>query len=179
MRAKFINESTDSEDLLLQYEKALTQHDWYYEMSDDNRWYERGLREKKNISNLIKQLADAGEIKKAEEIWKKIAPKSPSGNQYAFPGVPKPLGARKPVENKPKYQKNYKVGDRVLVDLYGGAMDKVEGEITDVLDDEFNQALNTYYGVYKIKIDKGWSEFGKRYVGKEETVKDFQIKEKR
>lgn len=177
MRAKFINESHS--DLLDQFEKMLRQHDWYYMMSDDPTVYRKGEEELREIKEMIKKLADEGQLDAAEKIWKKIAPKSPMSNkQMSFPGIPKKISFEKPKETSPKTDQKYNIGDKVLVNGFGGVTDRVVVEITEILEPEFNRALNTYYGRYLGRVVKSYGKFTPKE-GEEIEIKEFNIKEKR
>lgn len=41
-------------------ERLLKNHDWYYEMSDDFRWYSAGETQRRRILALVEQLGDEG-----------------------------------------------------------------------------------------------------------------------
>lgn len=56
-------------DLMQQLEKALKEHDWYYMMSDDHRWYKAGIEEAQNIRNLIEKLRAVGRGDEAEALY--------------------------------------------------------------------------------------------------------------
>lgn len=42
--------------LLVQLEELLKNHDWYYNMSDDNRYYTRGRQESEEIQQTMEKL---------------------------------------------------------------------------------------------------------------------------
>jgi len=42
--------------LLVQLEELLKNHDWYYSMSDDHRYYEKGRKESEVIREKIEKL---------------------------------------------------------------------------------------------------------------------------
>jgi len=42
-------------------ESQLKSHDWFYEYSDDHRYYNSGLRERSQIWNTIEKLQEIGE----------------------------------------------------------------------------------------------------------------------
>jgi len=71
-----VTENEEGGDLMQQLEKALKSHDWYYMMSDDNRWYEAGIRQANNIRDLIVKLKDAGQGDEAEALYKSYADKN-------------------------------------------------------------------------------------------------------
>tara|TARA_R100001480_G_scaffold67300_1_gene78795 strand:+ start:88 stop:342 length:255 start_codon:yes stop_codon:yes gene_type:complete len=58
----------------LSLDKMLENHDWYYQYSDDNRYYERGSKENDIIHNKIKELG--GWCPRIVTMWNKHAPKS-------------------------------------------------------------------------------------------------------
>ena len=61
---------THETDLWEQYERALQTHDWYYYMSDDQKYYHRGQAEAAKIKQLKERLSliDAGKV---EALYKK------------------------------------------------------------------------------------------------------------
>lgn len=63
-------------DLMQQLENALKSHDWYYMMSDDHRWYTRGVEESRNIYNLLAKLKAAGKGDEAEALYKSYSDKN-------------------------------------------------------------------------------------------------------
>jgi len=67
-----LNEDNSSE--LKKLEKLMKSHDWYYEMSDDNRVYKRGSAERKVIDNLIMRLSTMGGSKDTAKLLKKYKP---------------------------------------------------------------------------------------------------------
>jgi len=58
----------------LSLDKMLENHDWYYQYSDDNRYYERGSKENDIIHNKIKELG--GWCPRIVKMWNNHAPKS-------------------------------------------------------------------------------------------------------
>ena len=58
----------------LSLDKMLENHDWYYQYSDDHRYYERGSKENDIIHNKIKELG--GWCPRIVTMWNKHAPKS-------------------------------------------------------------------------------------------------------
>ena len=58
----------------LSLDKMLENHDWYYQYSDDNRYYKRGSKENDIIHNKIKELG--GWCPRIVTMWNKHAPKS-------------------------------------------------------------------------------------------------------
>jgi hypothetical protein len=57
------------------YEAALKSHDWYYSMSDDGRYYRKGLAESVAIAELKIKLHAAGLGELADELYLKYMPK--------------------------------------------------------------------------------------------------------
>jgi len=68
---KIINETNEVE--WDKYEKLLKNHDWYYEMSDDNRYYTSGLAASKEIRSIKDKLSKI-DSKRATELFNKYAP---------------------------------------------------------------------------------------------------------
>ena len=62
--------------LLDTLESQLKHHDWFYEYSDDSRYYNSGLREFKQIWQVIEQLQEIGEneFDQAINMYKKYKP---------------------------------------------------------------------------------------------------------
>lgn len=54
-----------------QLDNLLSNADWYYMRSDDNRTYKKGL---KAMEDLIQMRLDLPDQDKAEEIWSKHSP---------------------------------------------------------------------------------------------------------
>ena len=52
---------TNTAKLLETLESQLKHHDWFYEYSDDSRYYNSGLREFTQIWQVIEQLQEIGE----------------------------------------------------------------------------------------------------------------------
>ena len=55
------NNKTSTTKLLDILESQLKSHDWFYEYSDDNRYYNSGLREFTQIWQTIEKLQEIGE----------------------------------------------------------------------------------------------------------------------
>ena len=72
-----LNESAGFSD----YEKALTSHDWYYQMGSD-RAYDRGTDEIRNIKKIYADLDDSDK-KKAFGIWADLYKKKYPDSDYA------------------------------------------------------------------------------------------------
>ena len=62
--------------LLDTLESQLKRHDWFYEYSDDSRYYNSGLREFNQIWRTIEQLQEVGEneFDQAIDMYKKYKP---------------------------------------------------------------------------------------------------------
>ena len=62
--------------LLDTLESQLKHHDWFYEYSDDSRYYNSGLREFQQIWQTIEQLQNLGEneFDQAIDMYKKYKP---------------------------------------------------------------------------------------------------------
>ena len=62
--------------LLDTLESQLKHHDWFYEYSDDNRYYNSGLREFTQIWQTIEQLQELGEneLDQAIALYKQYKP---------------------------------------------------------------------------------------------------------
>lgn len=65
----FLNESAQSS--LEDYKKLLQKHDWYFQMSDDDRWYKSGLAEEGEMKKTYDSLSPENK-KKAHEAYLKI-----------------------------------------------------------------------------------------------------------
>ena len=68
--------STDTIRLLDTLESQLKHHDWFYEYSDDSRYYNSGLREFTQIWQTIEQLQNIGEneFDQAIALYKQYKP---------------------------------------------------------------------------------------------------------
>ena len=68
--------STDTIRLLDTLESQLKHHDWFYEYSDDSRYYNSGLREFTQIWQTIEQLQSIGEneFDQAIALYKQYKP---------------------------------------------------------------------------------------------------------
>jgi len=67
---------TNTTRLLDTLESQLKHHDWFYEYSDDNRYYNSGLREFTQIWQTIEQLQEVGEneFDQAIALYKQYKP---------------------------------------------------------------------------------------------------------
>lgn len=61
-------------ELLKQYEDWCKGHDWYYNYSDDHRFWIAGQKSAKVGIDLEKQLNNAGLSKERVEIWSQYCP---------------------------------------------------------------------------------------------------------
>ncbi len=59
--------------LLVQLEELLKNHDWYYAMSDDNRYYTSGREESKVIQQTIEKLNNNNCSVMAQELYNKYS----------------------------------------------------------------------------------------------------------
>lgn len=68
--------NTDTIRLLNTLESQLKHHDWFYEYSDDSRYYNSGLREFTQIWQTIEQLQEIGEneFDRAIALYKQYKP---------------------------------------------------------------------------------------------------------
>ena len=73
-----INESAGFSD----YQKAITSHDWYYQMSDSSRTYDRGEDEIRNIKKIYASLDDSDK-KKAFSVWAELYKKNYPNSDHA------------------------------------------------------------------------------------------------
>ena len=67
---------TNTAKLLETLESQLKSHDWFYEYSDDSRYYNSGLREFTHIWNTIEKLQELGEneFDQAISMYKQYKP---------------------------------------------------------------------------------------------------------
>ena len=67
---------TNTIKLLETLESQLKHHDWFYDYSDDSRYYNSGLREFTHIWQTIEQLQDIGEneFDQAIDMYKQYKP---------------------------------------------------------------------------------------------------------
>ena len=67
---------TNTIKLLETLESQLKHHDWFYEYSDDSRYYNSGLREFTHIWNTIEKLQEIGEneFDQAIALYKQYKP---------------------------------------------------------------------------------------------------------
>jgi len=58
---------------LKELEALLVSHDWYYAMSDDNRYYKRGRQQYEQIWKLMNELKDNGYFTESENLYDKYS----------------------------------------------------------------------------------------------------------
>ena len=61
----------DMNNKLKQLEDLLKVHDWYYAMSDDNRYYKRGRKQFEEITKLMFELKDDGYYTESNNLYDK------------------------------------------------------------------------------------------------------------
>jgi len=62
-------------ELALKLEEQLKSHDWFYEYSDDHRYWAAGLKEKIEIADTMKLMKQAGYSDLAKTMLNKYKPK--------------------------------------------------------------------------------------------------------
>ena len=74
--SKIKEKGMEVQQLLDNLESKLKSHDWFYEYSDDNRYYNAGLKEFTDIWNVIEQLQAIGEneFDQAIALYKQYKP---------------------------------------------------------------------------------------------------------
>ena len=74
--SKIKEEGMEVQQLLETLESQLKHHDWFYEYSDDARYYNSGLREFTQIWHTIERLQEIGEneFDQAIDMYKKYKP---------------------------------------------------------------------------------------------------------
>ena len=75
----FLNESEQSS--IEKYNDLLKKHDWYFQMSDDDRVYDKGMKEKDEIRSAFSSLSDEDK-KKGFETWKELYKKHYPESDY-------------------------------------------------------------------------------------------------
>ena len=60
-------------------EQLLKRHDWWYMMSDDDRWYRQGSAQQDEIRKIMKEHEDIGYGEDAKTVFNKYAPDGPGG----------------------------------------------------------------------------------------------------
>ena len=66
-----MDNNTDMKITLQQLEELLQTHDWYYMMSDDNRYYKQGRKSFEAIWKLMDELKNNGYFTEAENLYDK------------------------------------------------------------------------------------------------------------
>lgn len=61
-------------DMLKEFEKALKEHDWYHDYSDDGRVWRKGVAEAENIIRMRNQLVEDGKEAEVDELWRRYCP---------------------------------------------------------------------------------------------------------
>jgi hypothetical protein len=61
-------------------EKLLKNHDWWYMMSDDDRWYRQGSAQQSEIRNVMKELEAIGYGEDAKALYNQYAPDGPGAS---------------------------------------------------------------------------------------------------
>lgn len=56
------------------FETMLRRHDWYFNYSDDSRWYNRGLQERKEIDAAIENLRAQGFEREVRDLFNDLSP---------------------------------------------------------------------------------------------------------
>ena len=64
-----------------EFEVALKNHDWFYNYSDDHRAWEKGNRESREISRMMRELLANGQGEEAAETYNRL---SPNCNTHRF-----------------------------------------------------------------------------------------------
>ncbi len=62
-------------DDLIEFEKLVANHDWYFNYSDDSRAYDRGRKQQVAIRVMRTNLENQGLGEEADAIFKKYQPK--------------------------------------------------------------------------------------------------------
>ena len=66
-----MDNKTDMNNKLQRLEELLQTHDWYYNMSDDHRYYLQGRRQYNEIWRLMDELKNNGYFTEAENLYDK------------------------------------------------------------------------------------------------------------
>jgi len=64
----------NAEALLVDFEKLLKSHDWYYAYSDDHRYWTAGCESYDKIEKMFNTLRDMGYGVESETLFKKYCP---------------------------------------------------------------------------------------------------------
>jgi hypothetical protein len=68
-------------------EEKLKKHDWWYMMSDDDRWYRDGRIQEDEIRKIMKELESIGYSEDAKALFNKYAPDGPGGTSLKLKEV--------------------------------------------------------------------------------------------
>ena len=68
-----MDNNNDMKIKLKELEALLISHDWYYMMSDDNRYYKQGRKSFELITKLMDELKDGGYFTEAENLYDKYS----------------------------------------------------------------------------------------------------------
>ena len=63
-------------ELALKLEEQLKSHDWFFEYSDDHRYWGAGLKERLEIADTMKEMKEAGHGDLAQTMFDKYKPKN-------------------------------------------------------------------------------------------------------
>ena len=56
------------------FETMLRGHDWYFNYSDDSRWYNRGLQQRREIDAAIENLRAQGFEQEVRDLFNDLSP---------------------------------------------------------------------------------------------------------
>ena len=68
-----MDNNNDMKIKLKELEALLVSHDWYYMMSDDNRYYKQGRKSFELITKLMFELKDGGYETESNELYSKYS----------------------------------------------------------------------------------------------------------
>lgn len=57
-----------------EFETMLKTHDWYFNYSDDSKWYNRGLEQRKAIDRALDNLKAQGLAEEAKDLFNNNSP---------------------------------------------------------------------------------------------------------
>ena len=61
-------------DMLNEFERALKNHDWYYDYSDDGGVWRRGMEENDKIRRMRARLIEQGQQSDVDRLWQQYCP---------------------------------------------------------------------------------------------------------
>ena len=64
----------DKTELMAQLEQQLRGHDWYFNYSDDHRYYTRGRNQRQAIADTMAKLEQLGAEQEAKELFNDLSP---------------------------------------------------------------------------------------------------------